>query len=438
MEVDGDDVVDRDAGQLLDGLERALRAAVAVGRVDLAGAVRAVLAPDRDGEVAREREHRDRLRVRVDAHEHDRVGARAAAGSPARVVAEDERDCRLARQRDVELLLGDLHGGRMRLDRVHRLVEPEVGAAADPECDRDDDEQRSDQDPAEDAETAPTRRRGLTVAGDGADRAGRKDGIAVSIEPGAAADASLQCRPHANEMAPEGASPVKDTRPGGGRFRRRLQIRPQPALDVGHRLTLPGSVVLELVVADPPDREVARLGVREVDAADRRSRRHREALGQLDPNLARAEQVEELRLLAVIGAGRVAERGPDAAEALGQQVVAGELLAGRVPLAPRARVQPLGEGFGKPVGQRLDDDRGVVVVRGHMTCRDLIRAVDRDRERADVVAGRRDVVGEAEVRAAVLVVGLLPEEREARAVEDDVVAVGVRGPYFFCNGYDNT
>ena len=39
-----------------------------------------------------------------------------------------------------------------------------------------------------------------------------------------------------------------------------------------------------------------------------------------------------------------------------------ELLVGRVPLAARAEVQPLGEGLGEPIGERLDDDRAVVVV----------------------------------------------------------------------------
>ena len=117
--------------------------------------------------------------------------------------------------------------------------------------------------------------------------------------------------------------------------------------------------------------------MREVDPADRGSRHHRVALGQLEPDLARAEQLEELPLLAVVRAGRVAEGGPDAAEPLGEQLLAAELLVGRVPLAPRPLVQPLGERLGEPVGERLDDDRLVVVVLGLVARGELVGAVDR-------------------------------------------------------------
>ena len=68
----------------------------------------------------------------------------------------------------------------------------------------------------------------------------------------------------------------------------------------------------------------------------------------------------------------------------------------------------------KAVGERLDGDRGVVVVGRLVARRELVGAVDRDRERADVIVRRRDVVGEAAVRPAVAVVGLLAQEAEAR------------------------
>ena len=91
-------------------------------------------------------------------------------------------------------------------------------------------------------------------------------------------------------------------------------------------------------------------------------------------------------------------------------------------------VEPFGERLGEPVGDRLHRDRRVVVVRGLVPRRELVGAVDRDGERADRVVGRRDVVGEAAVRTAVAVIGLLAQEAEAGAVDDDVVPFGMRGP----------
>ena len=104
------------------------------------------------------------------------------------------------------------------------------------------------------------------------------------------------------------------------------------------------------------------------------------------------------------------------------------MLVGRVPLAPHALMQELGERLGEPVGQRLHRDRRVVVVRRLVPGRQLVGAVDPDGERPHVVVRGRHVVGEAAVRALVAVIGLLAQEREARAVDHDVVALGVRRP----------
>ena len=80
-------------------------------------------------------------------------------------------------------------------------------------------------------------------------------------------------------------------------------------------------VVLDLVRADALDREVLRLRMREVESADRRRRRHRERFGEIQALRARIEQVEQPRLLAVIGAGRIAEGRTDAAILLVDQIV---------------------------------------------------------------------------------------------------------------------
>ena len=125
----------------------------------------------------------------------------------------------------------------------------------------------------------------------------------------------------------------------------------------------------------------------------------------------------------MVGAGRVAEGGPDAPEPLGPQLVLAQMLLGRVPLVPRPLVEGLGERLGEPVGERLDDDRAVVVVLRLVAPGELVRAVDADREGADGVAGRRDEVCERVVRTAVRVVRLLTEEVEGGVADDDVVAL---------------
>ena len=64
LEVDRDQVVDRQAGERADGLERARRAAVGVRLVDAADVAAPVRAASVDDEVAREREQRKRVQVR--------------------------------------------------------------------------------------------------------------------------------------------------------------------------------------------------------------------------------------------------------------------------------------------------------------------------------------------------------------------------------------
>lgn len=82
-----------------------------------------------------------------------------------------------------------------------------------------------------------------------------------------------------------------------------------------------GGVVGGLVFADAAYGEVARGWVGEQEAADAGGRGHREGLGQGQAEIGRAEQVEQLVLETVVGAGRIAERRADAAEALGVQVL---------------------------------------------------------------------------------------------------------------------
>ncbi len=117
------------------------------------------------------------------------------------------------------------------------------------------------------------------------------------------------------------------------------------------------------------------------------------------PSSSASEQLEQLPLLAVVGAGRVAQRRADAAEPLRVQVLQHRLGVRLEPVAARLQVDVLGERLGEPVGQRLDHDRAVVVLLGLVLRGQVVGAVDGDREAAEVVALGGDVVGEAAVRA---------------------------------------
>src|SRR5205807_5577736 len=107
----------------------------------------------------------------------------------------------------------------------------------------------------------------------------------------------------------------------------------------------------------------------------------------------------------------------------------GKLLLGRVPVAPNPLMEVLGERLGEAIGQRLDHDCAVVVELALEACRELVGAVDGDRECPDMVAFRRDEIGETAVRPGVAVRRLLAQEREACSLlERNVVALGARGP----------
>src|ERR1051326_7427657 len=138
------------------------------------------------------------------------------------------------------------------------------------------------------------------------------------------------------------------------------EIRCQPAFDALDRSALALRIVRDLVFADAAHREIARLGVRKVQTADARGGRHRGVLGQADTELARAEQIEELELLAVVGTCRIPERGTNAAMPLRHDRVGRHVLVD-APFPARRRVEISGERLREAVRERLDDNRVVVV-----------------------------------------------------------------------------
>ena len=104
-------------------------------------------------------------------------------------------------------------------------------------------------------------------------------------------------------------------------------------------------------------------------------------------------------------------------------------------------MQALGKGFGQPVGQRLDHDRGIIVI-GALEAVDhrLLADAGGDGEAADIIGKparlRRDEIGERQIGAALAPRHLLAQRvqrgdrRAARliGVDLDVVADAVRRP----------
>ena len=154
-EVDDDHVVHRQAGQRLHGLDRKRGPAEGVGGVDL---VRAV-SRDVDAQVARNRDEREPVVVRIRPQQHDRVGA-PAAGSVlavrADVGAEDE-DVRRVREERArvgrERRVGGLLEPRVRL--LHAAVHREVAEHSPHEDDQQEDREDREDDPAPAAPALP-------------------------------------------------------------------------------------------------------------------------------------------------------------------------------------------------------------------------------------------------------------------------------------------
>ena len=121
--VDGNQVVDRQTGQLLYRVERAARTAIRECVIDpcLCDRLCAPWAVDGNVQVTGDREQRDRLRHRISAEQHDRVraAARRALNPGPLIVPEQERDRGVARQHDVEPSLSLLHCRRVRPHSGH-------------------------------------------------------------------------------------------------------------------------------------------------------------------------------------------------------------------------------------------------------------------------------------------------------------------------------
>ena len=179
------------------------------------------------------------------------------------------------------------------------------------------------------------------------------------------------------------------------------KIRCEPSFDLGHSHALTPSVVFDLVARDAIDGEVARVRMREVEAADRSGWEHGEVLRERDAGaLLGGEQVEEDSLLGVVGARGVAGRRPDAAVLFVDELLVTQILVSAVtPVRAGALVQQLGERFGQPIGQGPDHDGVIVVMIGLEAAHEFSGAIaGGNREGTEVIespaVGRRDEVGQ--------------------------------------------
>src|SRR5919198_1649906 len=165
------------------------------------------------------------------------------------------------------------------------------------------------------------------------------------------------------------------------------EIRREPALDGLGGLALALRVARDLVLADAADGEIARMAAREIQAAHAGGWRHRRVLGEIDAGRARVQQLEQLEFLAVIRTRRIPDRRADAAVLLRNDVRRRRRGLVDPPLAARAPMQIGGAGFRQAIGNRLDEDRAVIVMLLFESARQRVGADPRgDGERAEEIA----------------------------------------------------
>jgi hypothetical protein len=209
VEVEGDEVIDLEPGQALhrdEGRGRAVVAAQRPGRVDAVGGGGSTgVAVDRHPHVAREREQRERVVGRIGSQQHQRVRVRACvgvrAGAGPVVVARDECNRRLRRDRGLEFGLRPLCRLVLRRDGGEALVPVEIQAARGARGDHNDREHE----PSEAAQDGAGDRAAwwiwLPVPDDRPERR-RQRRVAVAVEAVDPPDSALQRRPHTRDAPP--------------------------------------------------------------------------------------------------------------------------------------------------------------------------------------------------------------------------------------------
>src|SRR5262249_35902853 len=195
------------------------------------------------------------------------------------------------------------------------------------------------------------------------------------------------------------------------------KIWPKPLLNGRDRFAAPLRVIENLISPDLPDGEIFRFGVRKIESANARRRMHRVRFRQLNVDLSfGGEQIEERSLLDVVGTGRVARRRPDPAVFLANQIrVRQVFILPEAPCDSRVSVQVFGKGFRQSIGQRFYDDRAVIVMRALEFGAELVRAMNRHGETAQIILGlRRNKLREALIELTDWFPHLLSQEMKCR------------------------
>ena len=245
--------------------------------------------------------------------------------------------------------------------------------------------------------------------------------------------------------APEGDDGIK---PGNRNYRLRIalqwsliqrygrvvvQIWAEPFFH-GEEVHAFAPVVIEhLIAAQLSHPEVFGLGMGKIKAAHAAGRPHGAAFGQLDAGLLfHVQQFPERPLFCVVGTGRIAGGGADAAILFLNQLLHGQILIPSIsPFGANAPVQIFSKSLRQAVGQRLGQDGVVIVVSGFELRGQFVHAqAGGDGEQADVILPRlpgSDEIGQAELWLAVGLLDLLAQEMEhgqgrmARRIGKDLV-----------------
>src|SRR5206468_9524779 len=165
-----------------------------------------------------------------------------------------------------------------------------------------------------------------------------------------------------------------------------VEVRPEPPLRLLERHAAPRRIILELVAPDPRDAEILAVAMPEIEAGHSGGRKHREILGQRDFARVPTEHLEQQRLEAVVRAGGVARRGADALVFLADQLLVRQMLLGITP-QPIADfgVKHLGKALGEAVGERFEQDVGIIVVGALEPLEVRLEPVDANREAAEPI-----------------------------------------------------